>query len=84
MFFNVGEWLLISGKYKVFEQMYRRVLELRGKVLGWEHPWALSSMNNLAAVLDGQDKYEEAEQMHQHTLEMNKKVLWSQPGVESG
>ena len=32
-------------------------------------------MNNLAIVLDCQEKYEEAEQMHRQTLELRKKVL---------
>jgi Flp pilus assembly protein TadD len=32
-------------------------------------------MNNLALVLLGQGKYEEAEEMHRQTLELREKVL---------
>jgi hypothetical protein len=38
-------------------------VELMEKVLGREHPSTLSSMGNLASVLDIQGKYDEAEQM---------------------
>jgi Tfp pilus assembly protein PilF len=37
-------------------------------VLGPEHPDTLTSMNNLAWVLDNQGKYEEAEAMNWQTL----------------
>jgi Tetratricopeptide repeat len=36
--------------------MYRRTLELRGMVLGKEHPDTLASMNNLALVLRDQSR----------------------------
>jgi len=44
--------------------MNRRALEGREKVLGKEHPDTLTSVNNLAFVLQDQGKYEEAEQMN--------------------
>jgi tetratricopeptide (TPR) repeat protein len=44
-------------------------------LLGHEHPSTLTSMNNLAGVLDRQGKYEEAEAMHRQTLAMREKVL---------
>ena len=50
--------------------MYRQTRELKEKVLGKEHPETLINMNNLAGVLDSQEKYGEAEQMHQKTLEL--------------
>jgi prophage maintenance system killer protein len=55
--------------------MHQQTLELREKVLGKEHPSTLSSMGNLALVLDSLGKYEEAEQMHRQTLELREKVL---------
>ena len=64
LLFNVGECFQISGKYIDAERMYRQTLELREKALGAEHPDTLTSMNNLAIVLDMQGKYEEAERMH--------------------
>jgi hypothetical protein len=36
--------------------MHRQTLELKERVLGQEHPSTLSSMNNLALVLDNQGK----------------------------
>jgi tetratricopeptide (TPR) repeat protein len=48
---------------------------MKEKVLGREHPYTLTSMNNLALVLDSQGKYEEAEAMHRQTLAMREKVL---------
>jgi tetratricopeptide (TPR) repeat protein len=44
-------------------------------VLGKEHPDTLTSMNNLAGVLDSQGKYEEAEAMYRQTLASREKVL---------
>jgi hypothetical protein len=51
---------------------------MREKVFGVEHPSTLTSMNNLAGVLDSQGKYTEAETMHRRTLAMREKVF----GVE--
>jgi hypothetical protein len=44
-------------------------------VLGLEHPETLTSMNNLAGVLDRQGKYKEAEAMHRQTLAISEKML---------
>jgi len=55
--------------------MHQRVLELRKKILGLEHSDMLTSMSNLAIVLDNQGKYEAAEEMHRQMLELRKKIL---------
>ncbi|OLN92208.1 Kinesin light chain 3 [Colletotrichum chlorophyti] len=55
--------------------MHRQTLELREKVLGLENPLTLTSINNLAIVLESQGKYEEAEQMYRQTLKLKEKVL---------
>jgi hypothetical protein len=44
-------------------------------VLGKEHPNTLTSMNNLAAVLSGQGKYEQAEEIHRQALGLRETVL---------
>jgi hypothetical protein len=44
-------------------------------VLGKEHPSTLTNMNNLAAVLSDQDKYEQEEEMHQQALGLRETVL---------
>ncbi|KAL5886639.1 hypothetical protein ACKVWH_001964 [Pyricularia oryzae] len=61
--------------YEEAEQMLRETLALREKVLGPEHPSTLTSMGNLAWVLNNQGKYEEAEQMLRKTLALYKQVL---------
>ena len=50
---NLALVLRIQGKYEEAEEMHRRALELKEKVLGPEHPSTLTSMNNLAVVLEG-------------------------------
>jgi tetratricopeptide (TPR) repeat protein len=47
-------------------------------VLGGEHPSTLTTMNNLASVLDSYGKYAEAETMFQQTLAMRETVLSSE------
>jgi hypothetical protein len=55
--------------------MNRKTLARTEKVLGAEHPDTLTSMNNLAGVLNSQGKYEEAESMNRQTLARREKVL---------
>ena len=55
--------------------MNKQTLARREKVLGPEHPDALTSMSNLARVLGRQGKYEEAESMNRQTLARREKVL---------
>ncbi len=70
--------LRYQGKYEAAEEMNRRALEGREKVLGVEHPDTLTSVSNLASVLRDQGKYEAAEEMNRRALEGREKVL----GVE--
>ncbi|KAI1086055.1 hypothetical protein F5B19DRAFT_498713 [Rostrohypoxylon terebratum] len=51
---KVAHSYTILGKYNEAEQLCRQTLELRERVLGKENPDTLSSMNNLANVLDKQ------------------------------
>jgi hypothetical protein len=44
-------------------------------VLGREHPDILTSVSNLANVLDSQGKYEKTEAMYRWVLEAQEKVL---------
>ena len=48
---------------------------LREAILGKEHPDTLTSMNNLATVLRGQGKYEQAEDMHRRGLMLCERAL---------
>jgi tetratricopeptide (TPR) repeat protein len=72
---RVGRCQESLGQYASAEASHRQALLLRKKVLGHEHPHTLTSMNNLALVLDSQGKYKEAEAMNRETLALREKVL---------
>ncbi|KAK3333869.1 hypothetical protein B0T19DRAFT_139514 [Cercophora scortea] len=72
---NIGWYRAAAGMYGVAEQMHRRALDGKEKVLGPEHPSTLASVSNLASVLQDQGKYEEAEQMNRRALNGKEKVL---------
>ena len=67
-----------QGKYEASEEMNRRALKGREKVLGVEHPDTLTSVGNLASMLQCQGKYEAAEKMHRRALDGREKL----PGDE--
>ena len=72
---RIGDFLYTIGRWT--EAYNTRVFHLQGmrKFLGVEHPDTLTSMNNLALVLNDQGKYEEAEEMHRQALALYETVL---------
>ncbi|KAL9591591.1 MAG: hypothetical protein Q9179_007568 [Wetmoreana sp. 5 TL-2023] len=72
---NAAWYAAEQGSYDDAEQMNRRALDSREKMLGKEHPNTLTSVSNLASVLRCQGKYEEAEQMNRRALDGKEKVL---------
>jgi Tfp pilus assembly protein PilF len=50
-----------QGKYEEAEAMHRQAPRGYEKVLGPEHPHALTSVNNIGLVLERQGKYKEAD-----------------------
>ena len=72
---RIGDFLYTIGRWT--EAYNTRVFYLQGmkKFLGVEHPNTLTSMNNLALVLNRQGKYEEAEEIHRQTLALRETVL---------
>jgi tetratricopeptide (TPR) repeat protein len=48
---NLALVLRDQGKYEQAEEMYRRALRLWETVLGKEHPFTLTGMDNLAVLL---------------------------------
>lgn len=62
-------------RHQDFAVMYRQALDAREKVLGREHPFTLTSVNDLGLVLFSQGKYEEAEVIYRRALEGYKEVL---------
>ncbi|KAK3620567.1 hypothetical protein LTR22_025543 [Elasticomyces elasticus] len=67
-----------QGQYKVAEEMNRRALKGCEKTLGPQHPDTLTSINNLAKVLESQGKYEAAEEMNRRALKGREKALGSE------
>ncbi|KAI6355623.1 hypothetical protein MCOR31_011140 [Pyricularia oryzae] len=61
---NLASVLYMQGKYEKAEQMHRKILSLREKVLGSKSLATFTSMNNLALLLDSQGKYEEAKHLY--------------------
>ena len=72
---NAAWYARERANYDEAEQMNRRALDGRKKVLGKEHPDTLTSISNLALVLQDQGKYEQAEQMNRQALDAYEKVL---------
>ena len=64
-----------SVSYTHLDVYKRQVLELRERQLGVKHPKTLASRNNLAAVLQEQERHAEAEQEHRKVLALREKVL---------
>ena len=70
-------WVLQQRKkYETSEKNYRKLLNARLAVLGPEHPLTLSIMNNLASVLEYQDKRsEESTTLQRYVYETRSRVL---------
>ena len=70
------ELRIISDGSLAFNAMgNRRALKGSEKVLGVNHPDTLTSVGNLASVLQHQGKYDEAARMNRRALEGREKVL---------
>jgi hypothetical protein len=54
---NQADALYSHGKLAKAEEIYREVLTVRRRVLGYEHPDTLLTANNLANTLTGLGKY---------------------------
>ena len=72
---NTAWYAAEQGSYDEAEQMDRRALDSREKMLGKEYPSTLTSVSNLALVLRYQGKYGEAEPMNRRALTGYEKVL---------
>ena len=72
---RVGRYQARLGQYLAAETTHQQVLSVRKKMLGFEHPDTLTSMNYVARALSRQGKYVEAEEMDRETLRLSKKAL---------
>lgn len=64
-----------EGKYALAEPIYVRVLELRRAALGDEHPDTLTSINNMAMLLQAQGKLDAAEPLLFEAASTARRVL---------
>ncbi|XTI89109.1 hypothetical protein V2W45_1343896 [Cenococcum geophilum] len=72
---NIGDALYDQGKDEAAEEIYRRAVEGREKVLGKEHALTLDSAIGLGNTLYNQGKYEAAEEIYRRAVEGREKVL---------
>jgi tetratricopeptide (TPR) repeat protein len=75
---RVGKCQTSLGQYTAAEVSHRQASRLTNELLGPEHPDTLTSMSNLALVLDNQSKFGEAEVINRQTLTRSEKVLGSE------
>lgn len=72
---NLAMGLKIQEKYKVVEELHRRVLHAREKSLGNGHLGTLDIVDSLGAVLYNQGHFEAAEMSHRRALSGCEKYL---------
>jgi tetratricopeptide (TPR) repeat protein len=72
---RIGRCQESIGQYSAAEMAHREAWSLLKDTLGPEHPNTLTSMGNLAWVLDRQGRYEEAKSMNRQTLARRENVL---------
>ncbi|MBD2221138.1 CHAT domain-containing protein [Calothrix sp. FACHB-1219] len=70
-----GEKLKNEGKYNEAIPLWERVLIIRKKALGNEHPFVATSLNNLAFLYSSQGRYADAEHLYRQALDMRKRLL---------
>lgn len=72
---RIGRCEQTLGRYKAAEWAHRQLLKRREKMLAKDHPYMLSTMNNIARALSDQGKYTEAEHILQETLALRGELL---------
>ena len=72
-------YFYVSGKTDEAEGLYRRLVEDSRRIRGVKHPGTLSVLNNLAILLEKQQKFAEAEQLFRECLELNS--MFSVPSI---
>ena len=75
---EIANLLFAQGKYSDAEKLFRRVIEMRTRVLGPEHPDTLTSRHWLVYALNEQEKHAEAEAEARQVVALREKVLGSE------
>ncbi|KAJ4211317.1 hypothetical protein NW759_012519 [Fusarium solani] len=73
--FELGDVLMIQGRYKSAEEMARRLVEGRRSVSGNNGIETLDALELLGRVLSRQGFYAQAEKLHRRTFESRKVML---------
>jgi len=71
---TIGKTYSDLGLYDDAEKQGQRVLDLRHRVLGDQHPDTLRAINDLANLYQGQGKYAQAEPLHMQAIELLERV----------
>ena len=72
---NAGLSAYTLGKYAAAQPYLDQALALNRGQYGEEHPFTVTSYNNVASNLNKQGKHEEAEPLFRNALEISKRVL---------
>jgi eukaryotic-like serine/threonine-protein kinase len=72
---ELGEALVMLGKYAEAETVIRELLAMQKKRLGQQHAAVAASLSNLARVLQKEGKPDEAEDTYREALTMRKQLL---------
>ena len=70
---NLAEVYKRQREYEKAEELYKKSLQIRERVLGEEHPDTINSYNNLAILYDDRGEYEKAEELYKKVLKFAKK-----------
>jgi Tetratricopeptide repeat len=65
-----------SGRYNDAEVFFKRVLAVREKILGEEHPFTLNTMKNLANIYGSLERHVDAETLRRRVLTVSENEPW--------
>ena len=64
-----------QGEYGEAEELYKKSLKIRERVLGENHPDTAMSYNNVAGEYERRGEYDKAKELYEKSLRINEKVL---------
>jgi tetratricopeptide (TPR) repeat protein len=74
-FVGAGRFYEVQGNYTFAEPCLRKCLEATQNLLGQEHPYVVTSLDNLALLYSNQGRYKEAEPLCLQALQMTQGLL---------
>ena len=72
---DIAYLMYYVAEYKKAEELYKKALEIRERILGEEHPDTATSYNNLGVVYARQGEYKKAEELYKKALEIRERIL---------